>query len=772
MRIKIVIIAILSAISIAANAQTLKEEWIVCNKQGCKLLDPYYSEGVTFKWEGSCVNGKANGYGKATKYINGQYESTYEGEYKNGIREGKGKFTHKDGVQEGIFIKGQLTGVGTYQFTNGDKYSGEFVNYQMHGRGVYYQPSGEKFEGFFTNGYYTGKYIYRDGKVVFIEKGQTVSAISEKTSSYNPEIGIRVTEYFDEKWNRCKQKEAAYYRLITYEAPNKPIGIVKDYYINGQIQSEFYADYLDYDDDGKTFHEGEATWYHKNGKISEKRYYYNNKINGKHTMYFENGQIGSERIYLNGEIKSGRIWNKNGKLTTFAAYENGELKNNKYIEFDDNEIGTQIYKESFFQNEEKWKANIFGHATAKVFCEERESDMVPLMATDLLFKTSGNGIYLEIKEVLEISKSEDDNRFSTSAINIPLDQQTDFSIEAKFLPTKNIFMYGLLFGDVKGDSDWDMFMIRDNGCAFFGKFEGVDYTIFNENSNYIIKNQANLVKLLKLGDKFIFSVNGHVIKSCDSKLFRNSNIGFAIYGKGECTVGDLVVKEIYSSAKISQNTDKDDSDGWKGNGSGFFINEKGYIATNNHVIEGAKDIQVEFYQKGIKQIYKAKVIVTDKQNDLAILKIDGVNFKTLPKLPYVFNTTIKDVGTEVFALGYPIADVMGEEVKFTDGKISSKTGIQGDIRVYQISVPIQPGNSGGPLFDINGNLVGITSSALNKESFNSENVNYAIKSTYLKNLIDVLPEAILIPNDPEIYNKTLTEKIKILSDYVPIIKIQ
>ncbi len=109
---------------------------------------------------------------------------------------------------------------------------------------------------------------------------------------------------------------------------------------------------------------------------------------------------------------------------------------------------------------------------------------------------------------------------------------------------------------------------------------------------------------------------------------------------------------------------------------------------------------------------------------------------------------------------------MGNEIKFTDGKISSKTGIQGDVTTYQISVPIQAGNSGGALFDYDGNLIGITSAGLNREHFQSENVNYAIKSSYLKNLIDVLPISIRIPNDRTIAIKSFTDKIKILSDYV------
>lgn len=131
------------------------------------------------------------------------------------------------------------------------------------------------------------------------------------------------------------------------------------------------------------------------------------------------------------------------------------------------------------------------------------------------------------------------------------------------------------------------------------------------------------------------------------------------------------------------------------------------------------------------------------------------------------------MGSNVFALGYPLAlSVMGTEIKFTDGKISSKTGFQGDITSYQISVPIQPGNSGGPLFDFDGNLIGITSSTFNRKLDITENVNYAIKSSYLKSLVDVLNYNLTLPNDDSISYLTLTEKIKKLSDYVVLIKIK
>lgn len=131
----------------------------------------------------------------------------------------------------------------------------------------------------------------------------------------------------------------------------------------------------------------------------------------------------------------------------------------------------------------------------------------------------------------------------------------------------------------------------------------------------------------------------------------------------------------------------------------------------------------------------------------------------------------KDTGSEVFAMGFPRADVMGSEVKFTDGKISSKSGIGGDVRVYQISVPIQPGNSGGPLFDMGGNVVGITSSGLNRDYFKSENVNYAIKASYLKNLMEVCPEAIILEEKVEtpVSSISLTDRIKQYESFVVLI---
>lgn len=215
-----------------AQTYTLESKWVDCG-ESVQLLDPYYSDGVSFEWKGSSKDGKANGNGVAIKYKNGRFESKYEGSYKNGIREGKGKFTHADGsVKVGTFVNGQLTGMGTMTTEDGHSYKGEFINYQMHGKGTLHYANGATFAGVMTDDApYTGKFTNYDGQVTFIQKGMPVEHILESKSNYSPKIGKRVTEYFDKDWNRCQPKQAAYYRLVTYEAPNRPKGVVKDYYI-------------------------------------------------------------------------------------------------------------------------------------------------------------------------------------------------------------------------------------------------------------------------------------------------------------------------------------------------------------------------------------------------------------------------------------------------------------------------------------------------------------------------------------------------------------
>ncbi len=737
---------------ILGNAQsyTLNEQWVSCGNS-CKLLDPYYSDGVTFEWTGGCVNGKVNGFGKALKYNNGVLESTYEGEYKNGIREGRGKYTtHPEEISyEGTFINGQLVGKGRLTADDGQVYEGEFINYVAHGVGKVKFGNGTVFEGIVRNKVpYTGKVSNYDGQTFYLQGGNVVDKIQNTKRGYIPKIGVRQTEYFDKDWNRCQPKAAAYYRVITYQSPHKPKGKVKDYYIDGQLQSEYTSIYIDYEDENMNFYEGEATWYYKSGKIEQKRYYYNNEINGPNTSYYEDGTIKSIYNYEYGILNGTSIENyPNGSPRIVANYENGVLVNNKHLEITEDGSPFLVYTEDFVKNHDSWEYNGVNGA---------------------LIVNSDNTISLQVNPGRTVSGGIYTG-FSPNGDNI-----ISLMTHRK---SKDENIIGLLFGF----KDWDNYsgvFISGGQYAFQYVRNGRQLAQEIWKNSPAIETEINTLSVMNNGNSTTIYINNEQIEEFERLKYEGSTccVTAANQGEQECqfdaaalTVSELVNPDDIPSEYLPKQPQKD---GWSANGSGFFISEKGYVATNYHVIDGAKAIEVSIVRNGEWEHHPAKVILSDKQNDLSILKIDDANFTPLPSIPYNFTTRIKDTGSEVFTLGYPIANVMGEEVKFTDGKISSKTGIQGDVTVYQISVPIQPGNSGGPLFDTEGNLVGITSSGLNRDYFKSENVNYAIKSSYLKALVDAMPQPILLQDRAEIADKPLTEKIKLFQSYMTYIKVK
>jgi S1-C subfamily serine protease len=147
---------------------------------------------------------------------------------------------------------------------------------------------------------------------------------------------------------------------------------------------------------------------------------------------------------------------------------------------------------------------------------------------------------------------------------------------------------------------------------------------------------------------------------------------------------------------------------------------------------------------------------------LAILKITDISFTPLTNIPYTFKYTTSSVGEDCFVLGYPLISTMGLDIKLTNGIISSKTGFEGNIAEYQMSAPVQPGNSGGPLFDKNGNIIGVVC-AKHREA---ENAGYAIKASYIRNLVELLPTGITMPQTNLLAGKALPKQVELASKAV------
>lgn len=177
-------------------------------------------------------------------------------------------------------------------------------------------------------------------------------------------------------------------------------------------------------------------------------------------------------------------------------------------------------------------------------------------------------------------------------------------------------------------------------------------------------------------------------------------------------------------------------------GSGFFISDDGLFITNAHVVKDSVKIEV-ITAAGKKQ---ATVLCIDEDKDLALLRV-SVGVGTVSGLSISMNNL--PLGASAFTIGYPLISVQGFAPKYTDGKISSLSGYQDDPDQIQISVAIQPGNSGGPLADVNGDIAGVIVSQLGvlaKRRIVPQNVNYAIKGATLVRFLNE--------------NKTLTSGVK------------
>jgi TPR repeat protein len=172
-------------------------------------------------------------------------------------------------------------------------------------------------------------------------------------------------------------------------------------------------------------------------------------------------------------------------------------------------------------------------------------------------------------------------------------------------------------------------------------------------------------------------------------------------------------------------------------GTGFFITRDGFLITNQHVVDKATQVRL-VTRAGI---ITAKVVKEDAANDLALLKADG-QFALLP----VNASRSVRLGSTVATVGFPNIGLQGFAPKLAKGEIAALSGAQDDPRYFQISVPVQPGNSGGALVDERGNVVGVVSAklsaraALDTSGALPENVNYAVKSSFLLSFLESVPE--------------------------------
>ncbi len=254
-----------------------------------------------------------------------------------------------------------------------------------------------------------------------------------------------------------------------------------------------------------------------------------------------------------------------------------------------------------------------------------------------------------------------------------------------------------------------------------GKLKHIHSVEFGKEAKIISINKPE--KLTKrIGKTFMVAASAAVIAVISTIALLSTGGYLLKKQKNEITDLKLEVTGLkYSQNAIVQklNTKEDKVKFAAANleGSAFALNNNGYVLTSWHMVNGADSI---FIQNATTERALAKIIFNDPALDIAVLKIENEDISKNWQVPFAFNSKSAEVGEDVYTLGFPRQDIV-----YGEGSLSSLSGYYNDTAMYQVSIPVNPGNSGGPLLDSQGNIIGVIRGKITS----AEGTGFAIKST-------------------------------------------
>ena len=560
--------------------------------------------------------------------------------------------------------------------------------------------------------------------------GQIDNKVENKDFNWNTKI------FYNADYKEVKEKYAAYYFLVNINGNDVVVGKARYFDLKKEIllwEGSYFL--FNRNEPNKNKYQGLCLWYYKNKQVARESNYKDGVLEGK-TIFYDEG----------------------GNKTYSGVYKNGKLEGGKMIQYNEDGVTGKIYMQNFDGFYDSWDA-------------EKGKDGESNIENGALWITSKNSDGYIRKEYMQV------------------DTKNDFSIEMgiRFNGGKQ---FHILYG-FKDLQNYHGVMIDDGGYMRLEHFyEGINVEK-NQWFKIQINSKWNTLKVLRMGENVYVSFNSNVVASYKfSKLYGNylgfylpkkrQEIGvsyirakeFSYLTKAEGNEKNNETRRPQIEKRVNTNSETGISDisdeSWNPAGTGFYVASNGLIVTNYHVIDEAKYIGITQFINGRKTILKAKVILTDPQNDLALLQVDDNKFISPGVLPYSLKSDVAEVGESIFTMGYPLTNILGDEIKITDGIISARSGLKGDSKMYQISAPITYGNSGGPLFDKVGNLLGMNSSGIVNKDI-AENTGYSIKTSMIINLLNSSNDPIVIENKNLLKGKELKDQIKILRNFVPMI---
>ncbi len=203
---------------------------------------------------------------------------------------------------------------------------------------------------------------------------------------------------------------------------------------------------------------------------------------------------------------------------------------------------------------------------------------------------------------------------------------------------------------------------------------------------------------------------------------------------------------------------------YKTGGTGFLIDQKGYVVTNAHIIQNANNIVV---QNSFRKDLNVIVVFVDIPRDIAILKITDTSFKRTSTIPYSIKKTSAEIAEPIYTLGFP-----RNEIVYGEGYMAAKTGFNGDTLTCQIAIAANPGNSGGPILNRNGEVVGV----LSAKQTSAEGVVFATQSKFIYQAlnslqIDTIYQRIKLPATSSLKGLDKTQQVRKITDFVYMVKV-
>ncbi len=260
---------------------------------------------------------------------------------------------------------------------------------------------------------------------------------------------------------------------------------------------------------------------------------------------------------------------------------------------------------------------------------------------------------------------------------------------------------------------------------------------------------ASTAVIAVLSTVALLSTGGYFFKQQNNKITDLNRVVMELKASSDGIVEGITMsnKKVYAPANLE--------------GSAFAINNKGYIITSFHMVNSADSI---FVRNNTTERTLASLIFADARLDLAVLKIENSDVSKNWQIPFALKEKTTDIGEKVFTLGYP-----RKEVVYGEGSLSSLSGYSNDTSMYQISIPVNPGNSGGPLLDEYGNIIGVIRGKIS----GAEATGFAIKTNeILKSInaidVDSTRKQLLGQSNKKSSLKSLkrSEQIKKINPYV------